>query len=45
MVVRGISFAMVAWGVTFTVEESLRAIASHRVPLALLSLSKEREDR
>jgi hypothetical protein len=44
MVVRGSSFAMVMWGITFTVEECLRAIASQRVPLALLSISKGREN-
>ncbi|WP_155946632.1 hypothetical protein [Mycobacterium sp. URHD0025] len=45
MIVRGISFAMVVWGITFTVEECLRAISAQRVPLALLSISKEREGR
>lgn len=43
MVVRGSSFAMVMSGVTFTVEECLRAIASQRVPMALLSIARERE--
>jgi hypothetical protein len=43
MVVRGITFAMVVWGITFTVEECLRATASHRVPLALMSVELGRE--
>jgi hypothetical protein len=43
MVVRGVSFAMVVWGITFTVEECLRAIASHRTPLALMSIELGRE--
>ncbi|MDA2892602.1 hypothetical protein PDG61_16905 [Mycolicibacterium sp. BiH015] len=43
MVVRGSSFAMVMSGITFTVEECLRAIYSQRVPMALLSITRERE--
>jgi len=31
------------WGITFTVEECLRATASHRVVLALISLDLGRE--
>jgi hypothetical protein len=38
MVVRGTTFEMVVCGITFTVEECLRATASHRAPLALLSI-------
>lgn len=38
MVVRGITFAMTKCGITFTVEECLRATDSHRVPLALMSI-------
>ena len=42
MVVRGANSAMVVWDITFTVEECLRATASHRVKLALMSVELER---
>ncbi|CDO32909.1 hypothetical protein BN979_05747 [Mycolicibacterium vulneris] len=42
MVVRGASLAMRVSGITFTVEECLRATASHRVPLAIMSLQRSR---
>ena len=43
MVVRGITREMVVCGITFTVEECLRAMASHRAPLALMSVELGRE--
>jgi hypothetical protein len=43
MVVRGITLAKVVYTITFTVEECLRATASHRVPLAMMSVELGRE--